>query len=188
MGHDHDQREVRPVRRTSRSNERGPGSGPAIGNRAISSIVHRNTTWSQGAGPLDPELGAQINAARSGGSPLSPSTRIDMEHHLGVDLSAVRIHADARADQLSRSVQAEAFTTGTDIFFRQGVYQPQSAEGRRILGHELTHVIQQTTGAVGGENCVSHPSDPHEVEASRVAEAIARSPVYSGSPEFDDIA
>ncbi len=169
-------------------------SGPAsvgLGNRSLAALVDRVTGvgrvagvdrvagFSQGAGPLDPDIATEIDSARTGGMPLPDPTRVDMEHHLGVDLSAVRVHADARADRLSRSVQAEAFTTGTDIFFSQGAYRPSTTDGRRMLGHELTHVVQQTTGAVGGESRVSHPGDPHEIEAARVGDAIASSPMVT---------
>ncbi len=172
-----------PMKRPGPETRRSASGGP--GNRAIAALVDRAGEYSQGAGPLDPEIGAEINGARSGGSPLPDATRVDMEHHLGLDLSAVRVHADARADQLSRKVQAEAFTTGTDIFFRQGAYRPSTNVGRRMLGHELTHVVQQTTGAVGGASRVSHPDDPHEIEAARVGDAIASSPVVSQRVEAD---
>lgn len=62
---------------------------------------------------------------------------------LGADLNGVRVHTDARADMLSRSLNAEAFTVGRDVFFRQGAYAPGSGEGRKLLTHELTHVAQQ---------------------------------------------
>jgi hypothetical protein len=58
----------------------------------------------------------------------------------------VRLHTDARADQLSRSLQALAFTAGNDIFFRRGGYAPGSTTGRHLLAHELAHVAQQRSG------------------------------------------
>ena len=96
-----------------------------------------------------------------------------MEGHLGADLGDVRVHTGGKADQLNRSVQAEAFTTGSDVFFKSGKYAPESTDGKRLLGHELTHVVQQRSGAVGGESRVSHPDDAHEVEAKSVGDAIA---------------
>ena len=66
-----------------------------------------------------------------------------MEQRLGADFDGVRLHTDARADRLSRSLQAQAFTTGNDIFFRRGGYAPGSATGRHVLAHELAHVAQQ---------------------------------------------
>lgn len=151
-------------------------TGPILPNSALSRMlgrVDRAATRSQGAGPLNDEIAADITAARGGGHSLEDSTRADMEGHLGVDLSSVRVHTDGVADTLSRSVQAEAFTTGTDVFFRNGAYQPGSTDGRRLLAHELTHVVQQSTGSVGRAGEVSHPDDPHEREASAVADGVA---------------
>jgi hypothetical protein len=55
----------------------------------------------------------------------------------------VNIHADSEADSLNKQVGARAFTTGSDIFFRQGEYNPASSNGQELLAHELTHVVQQ---------------------------------------------
>ena len=71
-----------------------------------------------------------------------------MGKRLGADLSAVRVHTDAEADRASKAISALAFTQGSDIFFREGHYQPDSNSGRELLAHELTHVVQQTGGAV----------------------------------------
>src|SRR5262249_2914446 len=73
---------------------------------------------------------------------------------------------------LNHLVQAEAFTTGTDVFFRSGRYDPDSAGGRELLAHELTHVAQQATGASGAAAWVSHPDDPAEVHARQVARSL----------------
>ncbi|MGB2798546.1 MAG: DUF4157 domain-containing protein [Dehalococcoidia bacterium] len=94
-----------------------------------------------------PDMEAHIEATRGRGQPLGRSERASLEPRLGVDLSDVRIHADAEADQLSRNLNAKAFTTGKDVFFREGDYQPGSPEGKRLLAHELTHVVQQNPTA-----------------------------------------
>jgi Domain of unknown function (DUF4157) len=60
----------------------------------------------------------------------------------------VRVHTDGRADGLNRSIQAKAFTTGQNIFFRQGAYQPGSKGGQELIAHELTHVVQQDNNVV----------------------------------------
>jgi hypothetical protein len=135
---------------------------------------------SQGAGPLDPEIESDIRSAQGGGRPLDDHVRADMEGHLGADLSGVRVHDDSRGDMLSRSVQAEAFTTGSDVFFRSGTYSPDSGDGRKLLAHELTHVVQQSSGQVPDESAVSHPNDPHEVEARSVAESLGSTPAGAG--------
>jgi hypothetical protein len=94
-------------------------------------------------GPVDGRLGQAIRQARGGGRPVPAELRGSMERALGGDFSRVRLHADPRADRFNRALQARAFTTGRDIFFRRGDYNPGSSLGRQLLAHELTHVVQQ---------------------------------------------
>jgi len=82
------------------------------------------------------------------GQPLDPATRSFMEARLGYDFSRVRVHSGARANASARSVHAHAYTVGDNIVFDAGRFAPQTREGRRLLAHELTHVVQQ--GAFGG--------------------------------------
>jgi hypothetical protein len=78
-----------------------------------------------------------------GGVSLAPSAKRFMEARFGAEFGGVRIHADGRAAALSSALGARAFTHGRDIFFAEREYQPDSLEGRRVLAHELTHVVQQ---------------------------------------------
>ncbi len=94
------------------------------------------------------DLEASINQARGGGQPLAKNIREPMEQGFGADFSRVKVHTDTQSDQLNRSIQAKAFTTGQDVFFRQGAYEPGSRGGQELLAHELTHVVQQNGGAV----------------------------------------
>jgi len=96
-----------------------------------------------GSGDADPSLEADIQLRRGGGQALSDTTRQSMERAFGADFSQVRVHSDAHSDMLSRSIQARAFTTGQDIFMRQGEYRPTERAGKELLAHELTHVVQQ---------------------------------------------
>jgi len=100
-----------------------------------------------GGADVGPSLESEIQGARGRGQPLSDSVRQPMERAFGADFGGVRVHADAEADSLNRSIQARAFTTGQDIFLRQGEYRPGNFEGQRLLAHELTHVVQQNGGA-----------------------------------------
>ncbi|WP_293103199.1 DUF4157 domain-containing protein [Moorena sp. SIO3I6] len=84
-----------------------------------------------------------LKEARGRGKPLSETIRHPLEQAMGADFSGVRVHTDARADQLNKSIQAKAFTTGQDVFFRKGAYQPRSRGGQELIAHELTHVVQQ---------------------------------------------
>jgi uncharacterized protein DUF4157 len=86
------------------------------------------------------------DALASPGRALDPRTRRAMEARFGRDFSGVRIHDDARAAQTAESIDAAAFTVGDDIAFAPGRFDPAGADGRRLLAHELTHVLQQGAG------------------------------------------
>ena len=81
---------------------------------------------------------------RSPGQPLEPATRVFMENRLGHNFSDVRIHADAKAAESARSVNALAYTVGSDVVL--GQHAPHTNFGRTLLAHELTHVVQQSSG------------------------------------------
>ena len=98
---------------------------------------------SSGALNVAPAVEAGIHQADGSGQPLAQPVRGAMENAFGADFHLVRVHADSRSDRLNRSLGARAFTTGTDVFFRGGEYQPDSALGRRLIAHELAHVVQQ---------------------------------------------
>jgi hypothetical protein len=93
---------------------------------------------------INSEMESEINASRGSGQPLSEETRRPMEQAFGTDFSSVRVHTGPEADMFNRQLNARAFTTGQDIFFRSGQYNPAGSEGRKLLAHELTHTIQQT--------------------------------------------
>lgn len=83
----------------------------------------------------------------SSGRPLGPALQQDMEQRFGHDFSQVRVHTGAKAAESARSVNALAYTVGRDIVVQPEYYKPESTEGKRLLAHELTHVVQQTGGA-----------------------------------------
>jgi hypothetical protein len=84
----------------------------------------------------------KLSSAGSGSS-LDGKTRSEMEAGIGADFSQVRIHTGAHASSLNRSISAKAFTRGSDVFFDKGQYNPGSTAGKRLIAHELTHVVQQ---------------------------------------------
>ena len=90
-----------------------------------------------------PQFEASLNRQRGGGQPLAKGIREPMERGFGRDFSGVRVHTNSSSDRLNKTIGAKAFTTGKDVFFRQGAYQPGSKEGKRLIAHELTHVMQQ---------------------------------------------
>jgi hypothetical protein len=126
-----------------------------------------------------------------GGSPLDRDTRGFMESRLGADFSNVRIHTDSKASESAKSVQAHAYTVGNDVVFQSGKYQPESDPGRRMLAHELTHVVQQRSGPVAGTAApggikISHPSDSFEQaaesNADRVMSSASPAPAAAAAP------
>lgn len=129
------------------------------------------------SGPKDanPNLEQAINQSRGGGRPLDDKIRGPMEQAFGANFGGVRVHSDRKAHQLNESIQARAFTTGQDLFFRQGAYQPGNRAGQELLAHELTHVVQQNGAAVqrftnppqkGSPNLQTTPSSqlPHPLK------------------------
>jgi hypothetical protein len=123
---------------------------------------------------------------REPGAPLDPAVRQDMESRFGHDFSRVRVHTDARAADSARDVQALAYTVGEHIVFGREQYAPHGSSGRRLLAHELAHVVQQQgSGTAGLEAGMPARASELEVEASdspaeREAEAMAEAVSGSG--------
>lgn len=121
------------------------------------------------AGQTDAAPASVNQALASVGRPLEPGIRRDMEQRFGHDFSRVRVHVDAAADQSARDLKARAYTVGSDIVFRAGRFQPDTNAGRRLLAHELTHVVQQQQ-----HGAAEPPGSAHEIEADRAALAVER--------------
>ena len=85
-----------------------------------------------------------------GGSPLAPDVRDEMQGRLGHDFCDVRVHTDSAAHESAKSVNAHAYTVGSNVVFQRDKYDPASVEGKTMLAHELTHVVQQRSGPVDG--------------------------------------
>ncbi|HWQ49288.1 MAG TPA: DUF4157 domain-containing protein, partial [Methanosarcina sp.] len=89
------------------------------------------------------DIHTMINSLQGGGQPLPDQVRSYFEPRFGQDFGHVRVHTDSNAVLAARAINAKAFTIGNDVVFGAGQYAPNEVEGRRLLGHELTHVIQQ---------------------------------------------
>lgn len=107
-------------------------------------MVHRDSGAHAAAPKVTTSVAANIHAMNGGGYPLPATTRAFFEPRFGADLSQVRVHTDSRASATANSIQAKAFTVGPNIAFGAGQYAPHSYEGRQLLAHELTHVVQQS--------------------------------------------
>lgn len=86
-----------------------------------------------------------LKSTKNSGKPLPDNTRNWMENRFGTDFSGVNIHTDTNAVQLSRDLNARAFTYGSEIYFNGGEFSPETYKGKRLLAHELTHVVQQNS-------------------------------------------
>ena len=95
---------------------------------------------------IGPGAAAGIEGATRGGEPLPEGVRAAMEPRFGADFSDVRIHRGTEAAASAASIGARAYTLGRDVVFGAGQYDPAGADGRRLLAHELVHVVQQATG------------------------------------------
>jgi Domain of unknown function (DUF4157) len=111
----------------------------------------------------------------SPGKPLDISVRRFAEPRFDYDFSRVRVHTDLHAAESARAVNALAYTVGRDIVFGAGQYQPSTIEGRKLLAHELTHVVQQGNEAqMPSELRVASADDLYEAEANAVVNSIDR--------------
>jgi len=156
----------------------GPSSSAAqvlnlqrqVGNQAVQRLLAQRS--GDGAFELDEATTGRINSARGGGQSLDGTVQEQMSTAMGQDFSGVRVHTSPEADTLNQQLSAKAFTTGQDIFFQQGAYDPGSSSGQELIAHELTHVVQQSSGAVnspGSGMTVNPPGDVYEQEADTIA-------------------
>ena len=178
-----------PARQKDQSEAAGPealmnGRTDALTPAAVMHLQKTagNATVSAALEEQEPSLVKDV-VGSGGGTALDRETRGFMESRLGADFSDVRVHTDAKASESARSVQAHAYTVGSDVVFQSGQYAPESDSGKRMLAHELTHVVQQRSGPVAGIPApggikISHPSDTFE----QAAESSADRAMSSQSP------
>lgn len=116
-------------------------------NLSRANFVQRETADPLAGASVTPDVESRVNGLQGRGEPLPDQTRGFMEDRIGADFSDVRIHRDASSAELSRDLNARAFTVGNNIAFNSGEYNPDSSSGKHLLAHELTHTVQQ--GAAG---------------------------------------
>jgi hypothetical protein len=165
---------IRPLRSSRARPYARPVSWSAqhdVGNNAFGGVLARDGAGIMAGGEVHPDVQSKIDHTRGSGAGLDAGTQSRMGESLG-DLSDVTVHTDDTADQLNRSVSARAFATGTDVYFSKGTYNPGSADGDRLIAHELAHVVQQRGAPNAGPLTVSQPGDALENEADDVADSI----------------
>ena len=184
-----------PVRDSPRRADSHPGSTGSPGSASLTvdlastpglaglSLPQPASSLRRTATGTDPLGGAAIptpvitalRRRQGGGQPLPETLATSAGQTLGQDLSAVRVHTDAEADHIARSVQSVAFSYGTDVYFTSGSYRPEDAAGQQLLGHELAHVAQADSGSGG---VIGRADDPVEAAAdhagSQVVAALRR--------------
>jgi hypothetical protein len=123
----------------------------SIGNQAVQGLIESHARKEKGHGQPIPDV-----------------DRTFFEERFNYDFDQVHIHSGAEADKLNQALNSSAFTYSRDIFLRQGEYNAGSITGRKLLAHELTHVIQQEGGSAG------RPGDSYEQEADKTAQDVVR--------------
>jgi hypothetical protein len=143
-----------------------------VGNYAFGTLA-RQGSGILPDGRVHPDVETAIGRAKGGGQSLDSRVGSSVGEHLGDDYGDVNVHTGGEADQLARAVSAKAFTTGTDLFFASGQYQPGTSSGDELIAHELTHVSQQRGAPQSGPLTVTQPGDAMEREADKVAGELA---------------
>ncbi|MFI9386608.1 DUF4157 domain-containing protein [Kutzneria sp. NPDC052558] len=124
---------------------------------------------------------------QSPGQPLDTDTRSTMAARFGQDFGDVRVHTDAAAAASAKALGARAYTVGRHIAFNADSYAPGTPTGKRLLAHELTHVVQQRSAQPRHDLAVSRPDDPAEVEARAVAGQTAAGGSASPMAQVADV-
>jgi hypothetical protein len=175
-----------PVNLQSQPQEELPA--PPADNLQMKSLADTVTPVVQrkGGGEMaaTPDIETSIQESRGGGESMSDDIRQPMEQAFGADFSSVKIHSDSRSDQLNQSIQARAFTTGQDIFFRQGEYTPGSNAGKELLAHELTHVIQQKGNSIQPQADVQRVCSECEQEQENSEQLLQAKELPGSTPQL----
>lgn len=157
-----------------------PPAPDAVTPVAVEGLATGVRRLSTGDDPLGgttvaPEIGTALKRRQGGGRPLEPEHAERLGAAMGVDLGGVRIHDDGEADTIARSVQATAFTAGSDVYFTRGTYAPGTSGGDHLLAHELAHVVQGGGGASSAQGpVIGAANDPAEAAADAMADTAVR--------------
>jgi len=140
---DADQQQSGSGARAQRAVDRAASPGSPVAAPQVARRIQRAAPIQAAGGDVDADTERIVRSAKGRGSPLHDRARLPMERAFGADFSSVRVHEGAQATDLNNRIQAKAFTTGSDIYFRDGVPDTSTASGQSLLAHELTHTIQQ---------------------------------------------
>lgn len=135
-------------------------------------------------GEASADLSSAIDRQRGGGQALDTGLQQSMGQAMGADFSRVRVHTDGGSDRLNRSIQAQAFTTGQDVFFRKGAYNPGSRGGQELIAHELAHTIQQRGNVIQRELMADAESEQELREMSSLHRELIEKIGDRSKPDF----
>ncbi|MDM0109638.1 DUF4157 domain-containing protein [Variovorax sp. J22R24] len=143
------------------------------GDERLPDVQPARGSGNSGSGVLDEASANEVVAVqRGGGAPLAPAQRAYFEPRFGRDFGDVRVHTGDRAARSAQSLAARAYTAGSDVVFAAGEFTPDSSGGRKLLAHELAHIVQQRAG-VRLKGGIGVDGDEHERQADAVAERVA---------------
>ena len=145
-------------------------------SRKANSLFHSDIIQRSGRGPPTGimQFENNLHSSKGYGMPMPESTQQFMQSRFNADFSGVRIHTGSYAENMSGSIQAQAFTHGSDVYFNSGKFAPHTEAGGTLLAHELTHTIQQ--GAVH-TNSTSPSSSPSSVQRKDIVQRVPSGPV-----------
>lgn len=157
-------------REQERNNDSAPAGSDLRARALHMRMLQRKAKRDQAQAPN--AEGAVEKAAQSSGQPLPGAMKERFQRSLGQDLSDVRVHTGGESNRASDAVAARAYTSGNDIHFAAGQYDPASESGQHLLAHEVAHTVQQSKGGASLQRkpMVSQAGDAHEVEADRAAD------------------
>ncbi|MBN2145917.1 MAG: DUF4157 domain-containing protein, partial [Anaerolineales bacterium] len=158
----------------------------------------------RGGFPVNDQTRQELAIQQGRGAPLPSQLRSEMEMHFDADFSNVRVHTDGQSAKLNQRLRARAFTHRADIYFDTGLYDPATSQGKHLLAHELTHVVQQ--GAAERPRKQTHPApaelspalssihqdvqredDDEETRLDKITGAMGSSAVGTGSSVYENI-
>jgi Domain of unknown function (DUF4157) len=137
--------------------------------RHSENIIQRK---SEGQPDVESNVAADIQSSQSTGAPLPLTVRRFMEPRFQANFSNVKIHTGDKSAQLNRQLNAQAFTTGNQIFFGKNKFQPETAEGKELIAHELTHTIQQGEVVQRSEDVTVTQQSPVQVQRLGISDAL----------------
>lgn len=135
-------------------------------------------------------LAERIEATRGSGKPMQESDRNFMEERMGMDFSGVRVHTGEESSGMNNALNSRAFTSGKDIYFNAGYYQPETAAGKKLLAHELTHVVQQqgeapSTPVIQGDFALEPPEHAEGDVFVRLTNTQVQSAIWYNTQRYN---